>query len=67
MSEKYAIPDHIRIVKAVCVEFGNNDNTWVWCYLDVKEALAKAFLEIYQEPCLLRARGRDDRVLARAV
>ena len=28
MSEKNAIPDHIRIVKAVCVEFGNNDNTW---------------------------------------
>ena len=42
MSEKYAIPDHIRIVKAVCVEFSNNDNTWVWCYLDVREALAKA-------------------------
>ena len=42
MSEKYQRPDHIRVVKAVCVEFGNNDDTWTWCYLDVREALAKA-------------------------
>ena len=28
MSEKYQRPDHIRVVKAVCVEFGNNDDTW---------------------------------------
>ena len=42
MSEKYQRPDHIRVVKAVCVEFGNNDDTWTWCYLDVCEALTKA-------------------------
>ena len=42
MSEKYQRPDHIRVVKAVCVEFGSNDDTWTWCYLDVREALAKA-------------------------
>ena len=42
MSEKYQRPDHIRVVKAVCVEFGNNDDTWTWCYLDVREALTKA-------------------------
>ena len=42
MSEKYQRPDHIRVVKAVCAEFGNNDDTWTWCYLDVREALAKA-------------------------
>ena len=28
MSEKYQRPDHIRVVKAVCVEYGNNDDTW---------------------------------------
>ena len=27
MSEKYQRPDLIRVVKAVCVEFGNNDDT----------------------------------------
>ena len=32
----------IHIVRAVCVEFGNNDDTWTWCYLDVSEALTKA-------------------------
>ena len=42
MSEKYQRPDYIRVVKAVCVEFGNNDDTWTWCYLDVREALTKA-------------------------
>ena len=42
MSEKYQRPDHIRIVKAVCVKYGNNDDTWTWCYLDIREALAKA-------------------------
>ena len=42
MPEKYQRPDHIRVVKAVCVEFGNNDDTWTWCYLDVREALTKA-------------------------
>ena len=42
MSEKYQRPDHIRVVKAVCVEFGNNFNTWTWSYLDVCEALMKA-------------------------
>ena len=42
MSEKYQRPDHIRVVKAVCVEFWNNDGTWTWCYLDVREALTKA-------------------------
>ena len=42
MSEKYQRPDLIRVVKAVCVEFGNNDDTWTWCYLDVREALTKA-------------------------
>ena len=42
MSEKYPRPDHIRVVKAVCVEFGNNDETWTWFYLDVKETLKKA-------------------------
>ena len=42
MSEKYQRPDHIRVVKAVCVEYGNNDDTWKWRYLDVREALAKA-------------------------
>ncbi len=42
MSEKYQRPDHIRVVKAVCVEFGNNFDTWTWIYLDVYEALMKA-------------------------
>ena len=42
MSEKYQRPDHIRIVKAICVEYGNNDDTWTWCHLDVREALTKA-------------------------
>ena len=42
MSERYQRPDYIRVVKAVCVEFGNNDDTWTWCYLDVREALTKA-------------------------
>ena len=42
MSEKYQRPDHIRVVKTVCVEFKNNDDTWTWCYLDVCEALTKA-------------------------
>ena len=31
MSEKYQRPDCIRVVKAVCVELGNNE----WCYPDV--------------------------------
>ena len=26
---------------AVCVEFGNNDDTSTWCYPDVREALTK--------------------------
>lgn len=30
MSEKCQRPDHIRIVKAVCVEYGNTDDTWTW-------------------------------------
>ncbi len=42
MSEKYQRPDLIRVVKAVCVEFGNNDDTWTWCYPDVRETLTKA-------------------------
>ena len=41
MSEKYQRPDHICVVKAVCVEFENNDDTWTWCDLDVREALTK--------------------------
>ena len=24
------------------LEYGNNDDTWAWCYLDIREALAKA-------------------------
>ncbi len=42
MSEKYQRPDHIRVVKAVCVEYGNNDDTWKWRYPNVREALTKA-------------------------
>ncbi len=42
MPEKYQRPDHIRVVKTVCVEFWNNDDTWTWCYLDVHESLTKA-------------------------
>ena len=30
MSEKYQRLDCIRVVKAVCVEFGNNNDTWSW-------------------------------------
>ena len=29
-------------MKAVCVESVNNDYTWTWYYLDVREALTKA-------------------------
>lgn len=29
MSKKYKVPDYIRIVKAVCIEFGNNDDIWM--------------------------------------
>lgn len=37
--------------KVVCVEFGNNDDIWTWCYLDVREALVKAKeLLMKQEP-----------------
>ena len=36
------MPDHIRVVKVGCVESGNNDDTWTWCYFDVREALTKA-------------------------
>ena len=50
MSEKYQRPDYIRVVKAVCVEFGNNDDTWTWCYLDVREALTKANSETMMTP-----------------
>ena len=32
----------LSVEKAVCGEFGNNDDTWTWCYLDVREALPKA-------------------------
>lgn len=36
---------------AVCVEFGNNDDTWTWCYPDVRNALTKAKeLLMKQEP-----------------
>ena len=28
-------------MKAICVEFGNNEGTWTWCYLNVREALMK--------------------------
>ena len=42
MSEKYQRQDCIRVFKTVCIEFGNNDDTWIWCYLDVWEALTKA-------------------------
>ena len=42
MSEKYQRPDHIRVVKVGCVELGNNDDFWAWCYFDVREALTKA-------------------------
>lgn len=41
MSEKYAIPDHIRIVNAVCVDYGNIHNTWSWIFLDIRDALDK--------------------------
>ena len=41
MSEKYQRPDHIRVVKVGCVELGNNDDTWTWCCLDVRDALMK--------------------------
>ena len=41
MSEKYQRQDHIRVVKAVCVEFENNDDTRTWCYLGVREAVTK--------------------------
>ncbi len=37
----YQRPDYIHVVKAVCVEFRNNDDTWTWCYLGVREALMK--------------------------
>ena len=42
VSEKNQRQDHIRVVKAVYVEFGNNDDHWIWCYLDVREVLTKA-------------------------
>lgn len=42
MAEKYQRPDHIRVVNVVCVEYGNNDESLVWFYLDVREALIKA-------------------------
>lgn len=41
MSEKYAMLDHICIVKAVCVDYSNIHNTWSWIFLDIREALAK--------------------------
>ena len=39
---KYQRPDHIRVVKVGCVELGNNDDFWAWCYFDVRNALTKA-------------------------
>ena len=41
MSGKYAIPEHISIVKGFCVEYGTRDNTWTWCYASISEALEK--------------------------
>lgn len=28
MSKKYKVPGYIRIIKAVCIEYGNIHNTW---------------------------------------
>lgn len=43
MSKKYKVPDYIRIVKAICIEYGNIHNTWTWCYAmdDIKKAMKK--------------------------
>ena len=65
MSEKYQRPDHIRVVKAVCVEYGNNDDTWKWRYPDVRETLTKAkelLMKLEQGGCLsLKQTTAEDR------
>lgn len=42
MPKKYKEKEYIRVVKAICIVYGNIHNSWTWCFVDIKDALKKA-------------------------
>ena len=42
MPDKFESSKTIRIMKACCVEYSVIDNTWIWCYQNIREALKQA-------------------------